>query len=612
MSWHLDLSGLFVIVYASRPTVDEEVIDALSDLGVSVEVRGPLGICFPVARLRALSALRHDIEVACTPEMQALWHLVRYPASPNMPATVVRFDDERLLLEWENAGQSYAEYLHVEQVLALLAAEIPFVATAEAWALIDASTRSGTVVGRVALNVDGFLEISTARPQIVESLPLPGLFRIDATHFGLPLASSTSIDLAPGLLSAPLPPLELPPPPASSLELSGHHRADLEDIAVALCAYQSRVINWESGLGRRVFALAALDRIDAWPALIITPAAQLWAWQRHLDLIGRTYSLLHDQADAQLVTYAQLRRRRNIAPTPAIIFDQLTGNEAQSVRPALLRTTSLRDTIRIAVENTWPEELEAQIAALEILRPREFDSSVPISVRYPPNAKTRAEEHVGFYLATRRHADSDTDPRPFRRSTTRVVYLSSEHHQAIARASSQLIGAAAPEALAQLLDVVTAGPRSLLSPKVTAAAHLARTEAASGRSCAVLTRSKSAATLLRQLARPTPVTTQSSAQEAHAVRGTITIITFSLTWPDLRDFDHVIVLDYPWSLATIEEAVGPASAPGTDLVTVIHAPNTYDDALAVFASLRRESADFKDSLAPPSIDEIAYLLTPGH
>jgi hypothetical protein len=403
-----------------------------------------------------------------------------------------------------------------------------------------------------------------------------------------------------GLIVDSFEPLEVPPPSPPALELSGHHLADLEDLVTALCAYQAQVISWDPGLGRRVFALAAIDRLDAWPALIVTSPSHLWAWQRHLDLMGRSYSLNHADADAHLITYHDVLRRRNLPPAPALIFDQLSSPEAVVAYPALRRLAGLRDSFRVDVEGDWPEDIDDQLGVMEILRPVEFTTEVAMAERYPPDAYSHATEHISFYRSVRHRSDYDTDPRPFRRSSTQVVSLSPD----------RLIGLPAHQALSDLLEAVTAGPPHLISPKVVSAAQIARSEALSGHSCIVVTRSRKAITLLRSLLRPIPVDVAEPGAPITARRGSVTLLRFERTWPDMRSYDHAVVLDYPWSLSVLDEAVGPASAPGVDKVTVVHAVGTLDDRMAILASRRRELASVSNDNEPPTIEEITYLIEP--
>jgi hypothetical protein len=611
MHWYLDLAGLFVIISADPPATDDDVSATLVDLGVTPETRPHVGVCIPVAQLRRLSSLRSDVTVRAAPTAEALWRLVRQGPDSNIPATLTTASFNTFLLEWENMGAPMDATIDATAIVALLAAEIPFVATPDAWERIDAVTRTGTITGRATKNLEGFLEIVSSRPQLVESMALPGLFRIDATHFGLPLAARDALVASPGgLIVDSFEPLEVPPPSPPALELSGHHLADLEDLVTALCAYQAQVISWDPGLGRRVFALAAIDRLDAWPALIVTSPSHLWAWQRHLDLMGRSYSLNHADADAHLITYHDVLRRRNLPPAPALIFDQLSSPEAVVAYPALRRLAGLRDSFRVDVEGDWPEDIDDQLGVMEILRPVEFTTEVAMAERYPPDAYSHATEHISFYRSVRHRSDYDTDPRPFRRSSTQVVSLSPEHLVAIDELADRLIGLPAHQALSDLLEAVTAGPPHLISPKVVSAAQIARSEALSGHSCIVVTRSRKAITLLRSLLRPIPVDVAEPGAPITARRGSVTLLRFERTWPDMRSYDHAVVLDYPWSLSVLDEAVGPASAPGVDKVTVVHAVGTLDDRMAILASRRRELASVSNDNEPPTIEEITYLIEP--
>lgn len=613
MAWYVDISGLFVFITASSPATDDDVINALVDLGISSEIRPHLGVCVPVAQLSRLGQIRPDVVVSPSPALEPLWQLVRNPPQASLPATMTVVSFNTFHLEWDHQGTPLDVYLESSHIVALLATEVAFVATQDAWERIDALTRASTITGKVSVNLDGFMEIVSSRPQLVEAMPLPGLFRIDPTHFGLPLAAREALLSAPGgLLVGYIPPPELPAPSTSSLELSSHHQVDLERLVFDLSAYQAKVICWESGLGRRIFALAALDRLDAWPALIVTPPSQLWSWQRHLDLLGRSYSINHSDADVHLVTYHDVARRRSVASVPALIFDQLSSQEAVSAHQALRRLAGLKGALRIDIESAWPNSPYEQLAIMELLRPGEFSTEYSLAERYPPDAFEHFIQHVSFYMSSRRRGDLDTDPHPFRRSTVVTVSLSDAHRLAFDDYSRLLIGSSASSALFELLELITAGPSNLISPKIVTAVQLAKAELSTNRSCAIVTRSIKAQTLLRSLLRPSKVDVVAPGAAPSPAPRTVSLVRFERSWPDLRAFDHVIILDYPWSLSVIDQSVGPSTGPGPDQVTIIHAVESLDDRMAVLATRRRELASVSHDDDPPSIDEIIYLVEPRH
>jgi hypothetical protein len=88
------------------------------------------------------------------------------------------------------------------------------------------------------------------------------------------------------------------------------------------------------------------------------------------------------------------------------------------------------------------------------------------------------------------------------------------------------------------------------------------------------------------------------------------IVRFDLSLPSLVNFDEVLVLDYPWSFASLDRAVGSSSSPTGPDVTVIHAANSVDDRIALWAARRGEVDGLLDNDKAPGLSEISYLLTP--
>lgn len=594
----LELSGLWVIATPDPPVTDDDLAVVLTELAVAYEIRAHLGVCFPVKHLARVATAPPNVVWRPRPELAPLLDLVRH--RPEEPATLTT-GRTALVLEYSN-DHHVREELTPAQASAFVALGIPFVATAPAWDRLDAVVRLPDVIARASLHLDGYLEIETTRPQLVEASPLPGLFRIDATRFGLPRAMSEQLIHQAGFVVDPLPPPEtIPPHPlGSGIELSEHAAAEIDQLVESLAFTGARAIVWESGLGRRVMALAAIERLDAWPALIVTPASGLWAWQRHLDMLGHSYSLGPSAADVELTTYHQLARRGSTPSVLAIVFDAPSCPAARDTSMSLRRLASRRDAIRLAIESSWPQDVDEQIAIMELLRPGEFRSDVPISLRYPPDSTLHACQHIGAYLSQRRLADS---PSPFRRSSTRVVELSEAQRVALDDAAAHLLDAHPTTALATLLDLVTAGPGHAVSPKITTALALADSPGAT----VVVTRSRRAATLLRNLVRPRPaVIVEPGDSVPPPAPERLTVVRVDHEWPSLRAYDHVIVIDYPFSFVTLDQAVGPSSQPGPS-TTVVHAAQSLDDRLAVLATRRALDSGIVAAAAPPTLAEIAFL-----
>lgn len=618
----LSLAGLSVLAGSADGSYDEvwQYLTAAGVAPVSDEARGT---SFSVRHLRRLAELPDQVSVVTDEVLAPLFALATHPSADELPATLSLDQAAQLRLSWFDGAFNWEEEFDPAATAALLNAELAFVASSEAWDVLKAACVLPMLAGRARMNMDGFVEIATpvmAPQRLVESCGgLAGLFRIDETHFGLSLHHASGIDASAGFVwEGHKPTIERAPEhlPTMPLALSGHHAGDLRSIVDQLAAYRAQAVVWESGLGRRVFALAAVEALDAWPLLVVAPPSAVWVWQRHLELLGRTGSLTHDRADAHIVTYLDLAQHRRVASPQAIIFDDLCGEEATraSSRAALHRLDGLLGTYRITTMATWPAQLEEAVSAMSVLRPGEFRPDVPLAQRYPIQTEQRAREHVEAYLSRRSAEDPDTDHRPFRHSGVITTAPTEAQSRALAAAQAQL-GANNPTAvLAECLEIISAGPAHALSPKVALAAAQAREAVAAGRRVALVTRHRRTAVLVRAALRPLPVASlDAGTSTAPLAQGpeSVVVVQYETTLPDLRCFDQVVVVDYPWSSETLERAVGAASdEEGPASVSCIHMVGSIDDRLAMLAARRRELGAVIDPTAVPTMEELAYLLSP--
>lgn len=639
----LELRGLRAVATCEdTPGMRHAMLEYLQAAGVTLDVAsGDDGrVSFPVVDLPNLAALPPRVHLDADATLEPLLLLAQHPPQSGQPVAAVLPqgpDGEPLDLGWlelqwahqDHTGElvQFEEPAGRETLVALMASDVPFNATAQAWDLLEQLSTFPIVVGRARVNSDNFVELAATKPQIVEAAPLPGMFRLDGTHFGLPLAYAHVVDDLQGFeWNGPAPRLQRPPnvPAHLPVELSDHHRQDLSDLVRRLAQFRAAAVVWESGLGKRIFALAACEVLDAWPLLIVAPPWQMWAWQRHLDLLGRSGSLRHNRADARLVTYLDLAQGVDLATPVAVLFDNLaaTVSATPRARRALHLLDNVSDAYRLAVDSSWPGDLAESCRIADLLRPGEFRFDVPLEVRYPGQTKKRAAEHLDVYVSRRRKDDpdtADTNPftSPFRRSQVKLVTVPDTQRRELGELRSRFgQGQLEPlAALAEALEVTSAGAANSLSPKVVAAAQLAKAGARAGRSVAVATAHRRAANAVALALRPWASDVQDLRGAARAEvgrrEGRVSVVLFARLLPDLRQFDEVVLVDYPFSFEAVEQAVGSAyAANGPQQVTVLHAPGTVDDRLAMFAARRRELAAVSDPSAPPSAEEAKWLLAP--
>jgi hypothetical protein len=610
----LALAGMIVLVTAGNDREDLAVA-YLTAVGVTVAIDDTRGITFPALQLGKLRDLPERVTVRADEQLRPVAELLRSERPDGVPAALRLDDHGRFELSWFDGIQHHDETLDPSAAPLLLHAEIPLVSTPDAWQALTAASHIPPSTGTARVNMDGFVEVTTTRPQLVEAAPVRAMFRVDERTFGVPMPYVADLDRIHGFTwDGPRPTVERASStlPALQIPLSRHHRTDLRQLIDDLTSWRAQIIWWDSGLGRRVLALAALEALEAWPALVVAGPANVWAWTRHCDLIGRSFAMTHQDADVHLITYRDLAGRRDLRAPGAIILDDVFSDEvsAAPVRAGLRRLAAL-DAVRVAVTSDWPDDRTEVLDVMSLLRPGEFRSGVPIGRRYPGDATQAFDQHVDAYLS-RRSGRDDNDPTRFRRST--VVKVEASVAQVAAQSGVySSAGTQDPRAqLARLLEIASAGPPSALSPKVAATIDRARRAVDAGRRVAIATRHRRVATMLTASLRSmSGVTVTQTDAAAGAPDSDVVVVRFDDVLPDLRSYDVVVLVDYPWSMDEIDNAVGAASdSSGVDVVLVVHAAGTVDDRLALLAARRRELGSAAAHTRGLSDAEVSYLLQP--
>lgn len=608
----LSLSGLRVLVETEDPSVGWSY---LSSAGAQPALGKDQGLSFPASRLSTLAALPDQVTVLADRSLRTLVLLVLNPVAEDKPAELSCEPDRSLWLSWYDGFTERFEPVPTPAAAVLLTADLPFVATPAAFEALRSASALPVRLGTAEVNHDGFIEITTSKPQMVELAPLPGLFRLDETRFGLSLAYADNLTNADGFSWANRPPtLDQGPSvlPQLPMLLSTHASADLRRLVDALAAYRAQAVVWGSGLGRRVFSLAAVDVLDAWPVLVVCTPATLWAWQRHLELFGRSVSLTHDDADAQLITYDDLVTTRPRTNPQTIVFDDIgtPGVLTPQVLTALRRLDILTDTYRLAISSEWPRESAQVVEVMSALRPAEFHPGLPLGPRYPGQTGNRLSQHVHPYVCSRSVNTPGNDSKVFHRSSVVQVDITEKQQQQLASAYTRHQNSSPSALLVEALEITSCGPAHSLSPKIAATASRASEALSLGRRVAVVTRHVRTASLLRSMVRTDSVSVVEPATTTSGVPHVrFAIVRYDREIPDLRWFDDVFVVDLPWSWTTVEAAVGSSTDPhGPTNVTVVHLRGSVDDRLAVLAAHRHLLGPVVNHNAPPDAAETSYLL----
>jgi hypothetical protein len=615
----LALQGSFVALSIKKGELTPTLI-YFRDAGIHISKKINNSLLFPLEDLLQLRNLSSYVTIETHQVDTALATLVDYALSNvDFPATLTVADTDKLYLSWNFENKLIRKILPSVAVPVLIASQLPFVATEKAWEHVTRLSGLASSLGQAQLNLDGYIEISTAHPQHLESAPLPGLFRIDDTHFGISRAYSSALAALSAIVWSG-PKLRYFAPPVLPVEviniLSSHLQLDLQELLSRLATLGGQILVYSPGLGRRVLALGALVSLKSFPGLVVSPPWSLWVWQRNADLFSKTTSLSSDSADIRLVTYLDLTLGIRLDAYETIVFDDLDSTDARLPQArAAMAGLSVMDAYRIGICDEWPQDPEYACGLLEAVRPGEFSlGDQPLGYRYPRQPVLQAQQHAQPYLLFRQ-GDSTLNNRAENIRRSEVVLVEPSREQV--ECYKHLIGKTGKQHVLKAIEISSYGTPEQVSPKIGAATRLAQEAVTQKHSIILVTAFTPTANILRDtLANFSPILvddiTVKEVFKTSPSPSSVVICLTSWTASDLRSFDEVIFIDYPWSTTSIELAVGSAAAEwGPRQVTILHSPNLIDDRLAVYAARRRELSPIlidSNPAKPPTNADCTYLL----
>jgi|688.fasta_scaffold41573_4 hypothetical protein len=607
--FNFSLAGLYFYLLPGESQFNTAT-QYLQSLGIEFIVIEDQSFKIHVKYLPSLKLFPERVEIVPSEDSLPLYELSRFPPKEGIPVTITIIQNN-LQIHWFDGVFNRNHLLQNSLCAALLESEIPFVASEEAWEHISKFSRLPISVGKAKLNYDGFLEIVTSKPQLVEASPLKGLFKIDDSRFGMPiyyidsLLKSTGYSYDHALERYQKPDLsDYSIDFNDSIEYSSALKDEISKVIPVLIENKSLAICRPSGAGRRILTLSLLYKINALPILIICPPSSVWVWQRHCSLLGLSHSVARDDSDVTIVTYRDFSAGAKIPRMQSIIFDDLSGSEATSAIKYLKRFDAFQDIYRVSVDSSWPDDPVNQLTHLSIIKPTEFSLDYPLSFRY--SSFERFNEHANIYVS--RNDNAFLSSPLYRRSSVKTLNLTKSQTDSIKQVTLQdNIDPVA--ALLNLIEITTSGSPQSISPKILTASEDAKKYLKRGDSVAILCRSNRTAMLLRSLLRPLNVKIHEG-PNPEPVAGQAQVIYFSTEIPPIHDFDIVLVLDYPWNTSMLDSAVGDASAEnGPKLTRIYHIVESIDDRLSLLAARRRELGYLGNS-DKPSNEEVSFLLAP--
>ena len=419
---------------------------------------------FPVSALDRLAWVRPPVTVtldaACQAVARALW-----AKKLGLKPLRVRRNGQRLMAN----SPRWPSTLRVTDapwtaIAALTKLDVPLDVEEGAKNLLMSKLADANTPVATAGLAGSAVAITTSRPELLESLGLPGLSYAAEPGAGLyrmPLLSSECL--------LTLPQVALSPELRSAIGRATSKVRPMstgEDFPRELYPFQSRdagralrilettggvLLAGDMGSGKTTVSLALVHRLSSWPLLVVAPLSAFSTWENQLEEMGRSFHLAtgspaaeweiltNSTFDAVVVSYDRLFAFVELIEQ--MNFQAIVADELQRIRtPSSRRSRALRQLAsavpyRIGLSGTPLTNTIADLLPLgAFLVPGEWrprGNTKELDDMYPGDPIESIAEHLGSMMVRRRM--TDVGARLPQRNDHRVyIELTPEQRRAVA------------------------------------------------------------------------------------------------------------------------------------------------------------------------------------
>jgi superfamily II DNA or RNA helicase len=306
--------------------------------------------------------------------------------------------------------------------------------------------------------------ITTSRPELLESMGLPGLSYAAEQGSGLyrmPILASEclltmpQIELLPDLRAAINRATAKVRPLSTGIDFPRElYPFQARDAGRALRILETTggvLLAGDMGSGKTTVALALVDRLETWPMLVVAPLSAFSTWEKQLEEMGRTFHLATGSPSAEweilrnssfdVVVVSYDRLFAFVELIEQLSFKAIVADELQRIRtPSSRRSRALRQLaasvqFRIGLSGTPLTNTIADLLPLgAFLVPGEWrprGNNKELDDMYPGDPVEAIAEHLGSMMVRRRM--TDVGARLPKRNDHRVfIELTAEQRRAVA------------------------------------------------------------------------------------------------------------------------------------------------------------------------------------
>ena len=305
-----------------------------------------------------------------------------HEANINDNKFTLSYENSEFNVGWKEGNIYYNEVISKNSIAAFLKLELNFTADAITWGEITRSVYAPANIGSAKISFDGFVEINTNFPQLIETSGISTLFKISEYKYGCPISSidefpSKSISMEDQNIEEVL---------ASNINNSS---SSSESILKKLRLAKFIAYDKEEESSKYSFLNFLLFNINPQSAVIVTDTYNYVGWRLFQSATKNKLLVLNYEKNSNDFINIE---------TDLVFFD--IGIADHYYFSNLKHFDSIFNIYKVLMVKFNDISTEQKMNLFNSVKPSEFKSSDSIFNRYPKNSFIAAANHMDSYIVS--------------------------------------------------------------------------------------------------------------------------------------------------------------------------------------------------------------------
>ena len=303
-----------------------------------------------------------------------------HDANINDNKYTLSYENSEFNVGWKGGNTYYNEVISKNSIAAFLKLELNFIADALTWGEIARSVYAPTSIGSAKISFDGFVEINTNFPQLIETSGISSLFRISEYKYGCPISS---IDEFPSKS------ISMEDQNIEEVLSSNINNSSSESILNKLRLAKFIAYDKEEESSKYSFLNFLLSNINPQSAVIVTNTYNYVGWRLFQSATKNKLLVLNYEKNSNDFINIE---------TDLVIFDIEIADYYNFSN--LKHFDSIFNIYKVLMVKFNNLSTEQKMNLFNSVKPSEFKSADSIFNRYPKNSYIAAANHMNSYIVS--------------------------------------------------------------------------------------------------------------------------------------------------------------------------------------------------------------------